>query len=399
MKKFKITHQNGEARSGEIRINGKKLETPFLYPVLAFFCGGNWSSKFGGGIYRQIKENFLMKKKFQKYFSGIMTSIAQLNDFPVTKKKLNEYISKSIHDWFNFDGVLFVDSGGFKLLTNGGIKGQDFEIKSAEEVLYYQKKFGANILVSLDYPISPNLPKNEINKRIEFSISNAVYLLHNKPKNTLTYIAIHGYSKKSLKLFMSRLLYNLEKEALSLKKIDGIALGSLVPLKSNILKILEIVKGCKEVLYEFDMNSVPLHVFGISSTLMPLLVMMGVDTFDSSTYLYSGIKGVYLTKGLKRMNVTKIKRGMCNCQVCKKKDYFMLMKKSSQKIGSLEGSFIAMHNLITFTKEVQTLQEIIKNSDESYITKFIQNRYSHSPIIRKGVIYLIEKLRYNKWSI
>lgn len=386
MRKFKITHQTGEARCGEIRVNDKKLETPFFFPVLAFFCGGNWSSKFGGGVYRQIKENFLMKKKFQKYFSGIMTSIAQLNDFPVTKEKLEKiYTSKTIHDWFNFDGMLFVDSGGFKLLTNGGINGQDFKITSAEEVLYYQKKFGADILVSLDYPISPNLRKNVTEKRIKFSIKNAVYLLHNKPEDTLVYIAVHGYSKESLKFFMSKLLNDLEKETLSLKKIDGIALGSLVPLKSNVIKVLEIVRGCKEVLQEFDMDSVPLHVFGISSSLLPLLVMMGVDTFDSSTYLYSAINGVYLLEGLRRINVKELKRKKCYCDVCKNKSFFKLITQTKRSVNSLQGSAIAMHNLIIFNNEIAKLKEIIKENSEEKVKNYIQTKFNHSPLLRKCI--------------
>jgi len=397
MRKFKITHQSGEARCGEIRVNGKKLETPFLYPVLAFFCGGNWSSKFGGGIYRQIKENFLMKKEFKKYFQGVMTSIAQLNDFPVSREKLNEiYTSKTIHEWFNFDGILFVDSGGFKLLTNDGINGQDFKITSPEDVLCYQIKFGADILVSLDYPISPNLKESEVKKRIRKSIENAIFLLENKPRSTLAYIAVHGYSKENLKKYIEKILSGLEKENVSLKRIDGIAIGSLVPLKGNIFKILEIVKGCKEVLKEFSLDSLPLHVFGISSTLLPLLVMLGVDTFDSSTYLYSAVKGIYLTEDLKRINVKKIRRNICTCQICRNKKYFISMKNSGEKINSVNSSLIAMHNLIIFNKEVQKLQELIKNYDEEYMIRFIQKSYQHSPAIRKGILYLNEKNKFSE---
>jgi tRNA-guanine family transglycosylase len=397
MRKFKITHQNGEARCGEIRVNGKKLETPFLYPVLAFFCGGDWSSKFGGGVYRQIKEKFLMKKEFQKYFQGVMTSIAQLNDFPISKEKLDGiYTSKTIHKWFNFNGILFVDSGGFKLLTNDGINGQDFKITSPQDVLHYQIKFGADILVSLDYPISPNLKESEVKKRVRKSIENAIFLLENKPPSTLAYIAVHGYSKENLKKYIEKILSGLEKENISLKRIDGIAIGSLVPLRGNIFKILEIVRGCKEVLREFSLDSLPLHVFGISSTLLPLLIMLGVDTFDSSTYLYAAVNGIYLTKDLRRINVKKIRRNICTCQICRKKKYFRLMKNSSEKINSLNGSLIAMHNLITFNKEVQKLRELIKSYDEEHMIRFIQKSYQHSPIIRKGIIYLNEKNKFSK---
>jgi tRNA-guanine family transglycosylase len=394
MRKFKITHQSGEARCGEIRVNGKKLETPFLYPVLAFFCGGNWSSKFGGGIYRQIKENFLMKKEFQKYFQGVMTSIAQLNDFPVSREKLNGiYTSKTIHEWFNFDGILFVDSGGFKLLTNDGINGQDFKITSPEDVLHYQIKFGADILVSLDYPISPNLKESEVKKRIRKSIENAIFLLENKPRSTLAYIAVHGYSKENLKKYIEKILSGLEKENVSLKRIDGIAIGSLVPLKGNIFKILEIVKGCKEVLKEFSLDSLPLHVFGISSTLLPLLVMLGVDTFDSSTYLYSAIKGIYLRRGLQRMNIKQLRRKTCDCDICKNEGFFKLITKAEKNINSIEGSVIAMHNLIVFCDEVKKLKEVIKENHEEKIRDYIQSRFNHSPLLRKGIWLLNNNLK------
>lgn len=391
MKKFKILFQSGEARIGEIRVNGKKLETPYLYPVLAFFCGGTWKAKFGGGIYRKIKENFLMNENFQNYFKGIMTSIAHLVDFPITKEKLEIYTSKTIHEWFNFNGILFVDSGGFKILTKGSISGKDFEISTSEQVLMYQKSFGADILASLDYPISPNLKESEVKRRVEKSIDNAVYLLENKPKSTLAYIAVHGYSKESLKKYIEKLLDGLEREKVSLKKIDGIAIGSLVPIKSNVLKVLEIVKGCKEVLEEFNMSSLPLHIFGISGTLMPLLAMIGVDTFDSTTYINLAINGIYLTNGLNKINVSKVKKRICNCEVCKNSKYFELIKKSS-KIDGMVASLIAIHNFIMFSKELQMLQKTIKNFDEDYTIKFIQERYSSSPIVRKGLTYLIKKL-------
>ncbi|MFH8039245.1 MAG: tRNA-guanine transglycosylase [Candidatus Aenigmatarchaeota archaeon] len=377
-------------RISKIKINGKILETPFLFPVLAFFCGGNEKSYLGGGIYRHIKEKFLTNEKFRRYFFGVMTSIAQLNDFNITKKKLEKYTSKTIHEWFNFNGILFVDSGGYKLLTNGKIKGKDFEIRTAEEVLYYQLKFGADILVSLDYPISPNLPKNEIEKRIKFSINNAIFLLENKPKKTLTYIAVHGYSQKDLKLYMERLLNGLEKSNVSLKKIDGIALGSLVPIRRDSLKILEIVRACKEVLHEFSLDVLPLHIFGISGTLMPLLILMGADTFDSGTYLHLGIEGIYLKKGLKRVERKKISKNLCNCEICSNKNYFSLIK-NSERIDSLVASLIAMHNLVVFNEELQLIKEIVKDYDENRLIKFIQNRYSHSKVIRKSITYLMKK--------
>jgi len=388
MKHFKITHQNNGQRIGELVINNKKLETPFFYPVVSFFCGGTWKTKFGGGIYRQIKEKFLMNEKFKECFSGIMTSIAQINDFNITKRKLEEYTSKSIHEWFGFDGVLFVDSGGFKFLTNGGIKGVDFEIKNAEEVLYLQQKFGADILVSLDYPISPKLPKNETEKRIEFSINNAIFLLENKPKNALTYIAIHGYSKQDLMFFINKVLDGIEKNGYRLKNVDGIALGSLVPIKSDVIKIIDIIKTCKEVLNEYNMSILPIHVFGISSSLIPILITLGIDTFDSVSYIQSAINGKCFINGFKKVGINEIKTDMCNCPICSEKNNLELMK-NCKKVDSIVGSLISMHNLATFAKEIQILKNVIKNYDEDQYINFVKKRYKHSKTIIKGICYII----------
>jgi queuine/archaeosine tRNA-ribosyltransferase len=164
--KFKFKKYGEYARAGTININGRELETPHLFPVMCFYCGGLEGAKFGGGIYRNIKEEFLPRKDFSNIFQGVMTSISHLADFHVTKKKLeNIYLAKTIHEWFDFDGVLFVDSGGFKLFKNGAIKCTDFEIKpDPKEILNLQEKFGGDIIATLDYPIHPELPKKKRKK-------------------------------------------------------------------------------------------------------------------------------------------------------------------------------------------------------------------------------------------
>ena len=45
---FKVTDTAGDARSGVIRINGTKLETPNLLPVVNFYAGGTDASLYGG---------------------------------------------------------------------------------------------------------------------------------------------------------------------------------------------------------------------------------------------------------------------------------------------------------------------------------------------------------------
>ena len=387
---FDVLTITNNARIGRLKINGKKLETPYLFPAISFFCGGTWQSKFGGGIYRTLKEEFLTNPKFKEYFLGVMTSLAQVNDFPVSKEKFEKlYLRKPIPKWFNYDGVLFVDSGGFKLLTNGGIRGRDFEIKDYKQVLYYQKKFGADIIVPLDYPISPDLSTREKEKRIEFSIRNTLYLFSNKPKNTLAYLAIHGHSKEELKYFLEKILTGLEKGGVSFKKIDGIAIGSLVPLRSNYTKIVDIVIACREILEEFDLYRLPLHVFGISSTLLPILIYLGVDTFDSASYIFAAINGVYYTSGLRRKHINDVKYfGNCNCPVCEDKILLERLKKVKKSSTKDYTGPLAVHNLIKVQEEIKILKDLIKSQDEVSLNKYLSMRYGKL----RGIKKILEKI-------
>jgi len=387
--KFKILYNNGHSRIGQLKINGKKLETPYLFPVMSFFCGGNWESRFGGGIYRNLKEEFLTNPLFKEYFSGVMTSIAQISDFHISKDKLeNYYLQKTIPEWFKYKGILFVDSGGFKILTNRGINGKNFQITAQEEVINYQKRFGADIIVPLDYPIAPNLKRRKKMENIRLTIENTIYLLTKKPQKKLTYLAVHGHSKKDFEFFLRSLIEGLERENSSLRKIDGIAIGSLVPLKSNYFRIVEIVQACKQVLADYSLESLPLHIFGISSSLLPILIFLGVDTFDSTSYIYSAINGVYYKENLRRQHITKVRFNQCNCKVCKNKNLLNRLKQAKKSSSRDNMAPLAVHNLIMLHEEIKKLKEVIKTEDENKLKSFLLKRYGRM----RGINKLIKKL-------
>lgn len=387
MKHFKILNQNGNNRVGEIKVNGKSLETPCFFPVIAFYCGGNWTSFFGGGIYRGIKE-FLMNKKYSNFFNGILTSISHLVDFTNTKEKINNlYLKKSICEHFNHKGILFVDSGGYKIMTNGGIKGKDFEIPDNQEIiLNYQKKFGADIIATLDYPISINEKPYFKRKKTELSIKNAMYVLERKPKKKLTYLPVHGHSKKTLNNYFAKIMKKIDGEGISnRKKFDGIAIGSLVPLKNNYNIIVDTIKLCKIIANEYGLNKLPVHVFGISCSMLPILTYLGVDTFDSATYLYAAINGKYYAEGLKGIHINKVdfRKIRCECEICKNHKYRENMKGKNIKFTKDQAAPLAMHNLYMYHRELDKMKEFIKEHDEEKIKDYMLKRFAHSKQLTK----------------
>lgn len=382
MTAFEIIHGNGLSRIGELKINGKVLSTPYLFPVINFFCGGNWKSKFGGGIYRNLKEEFLVNPKFSEVFRGVMTSISHISYYNISKEKLeNLYLSKTIHEWFSYQGILFVDSGGYKLLKNGGIMGKNFCIEAdSKQILSYQVRFGADIIVSLDYPITPDLLEKEKRRRIEFSVKNAVWTLQNKPRDILLYLAVHGYSKKELFVYLNTIFRKMEEEGVSIM-FDGIAVGSLVPLKNDYGKLIEVVKSCKDVLKRLDLEHLPVHVFGISSSMLPVLMLLGIDTFDSASYLYAAINGLYYDERLKRRKISKMDFEKCSCEICRNENYRKRIR--ARKIASRDRlSPIAIHNLIKHHNELQKMKEAI-NEDEKTLYKYVMSRFNGNRLLSK----------------
>lgn len=49
--------------------------------------------------------------------------------------------------------------------------------------------------------------------------------------------------------------------------------------------IINLIRGLKENIPHKQRSNIPIHVFGITGTLIPILAYLGIDTFDSSTYI------------------------------------------------------------------------------------------------------------------
>jgi 7-cyano-7-deazaguanine tRNA-ribosyltransferase len=387
---FKVIAGNGEARLGELRVNGRVLRTPFLFPVVNFYCGAYEAAGFGGGIYRNIKEEFLNSSQLNGTFGGVLTSISQISDFNISRDKLNFYFGKDIHKWFGYNGILFVDSGGYKLMTKRGIHGKDFVIRrNPAEILDYQMRFGADIVASLDYPFLPNGRSDVRKRRMKKSIENAVWLVKNKPKNSLVYAAVHGHSEKMLKDYLSRLFKRLEKNHME-SNLDGIAIGSLVPLASSPLQLFQVVSSVKKLLKEHDFQQLPIHVFGISSTMLPVLTYLGVDTFDSASYVHAAIHGTYYTQNLRMEHISKrpFRNLGCTCAVCESDQYQKdILDKSKPARSRLAP--IAMHNLLMHSNEIELMREQIHSNHhslESYVVKRFERNRAMAKLIKGGVL-------------
>lgn len=375
MEGFETIETSGDARIGILKPNNLELETPHLFPVINFYGGGNEGALFGGGIHRTIKEFMVnhpevVNNDYSDLFGGVMTSISSLTDFNISEKKLdNYYMSKKIKDWDNFSdfkGALFVDSGGFKIMTQGGLEGANFEKQIDQKKAYeYQRKIGGDILVNLDHPILPDDSYKERVEKTQKTIANAKEFIEiSEDFNGSKFLTVHGYNKSMIRRFMDTAIEEFDQP---LEEIfDGIALGSLVPKKDDYETLINAVRGCKEIMEDEGLEDKPLHVLGISSRAIPLLVLLGADTFDSATYLQNAINGSYMTSLTDSISIDEAREenfSRCSCRVCNDKKLRDQMKGNTEYKKDIYG-VVAIHNIEVQKREIDLLKQKIREGED-----------------------------------
>jgi len=302
MASFETTSSNaeGEARRGKLQTPHGTIETPAFFPVVNFIGGPSVES---GGIWSRLRNHLFGDSEFQ----GAMFQAMSFLDFNISPDNLDWWREKPLHDHFNdhnpvndgddpdsFTKPLFVDSGGFKLLNSDtfgdspeeGGDNNDWSIyTNPESILDLQLDYGADIIATLDYPIPPNLKDEEKTQRMEDSIDSAIRcleLLEEEENPPAVYVAIHGHDYETINWYVGTFLDRAEHVN---KSFEGFAVGSLVPYRTNVETLVDIVQGAKDAIPNDRIDDLGLHLFGISGKFTALLALLGADSFDSSTYI------------------------------------------------------------------------------------------------------------------
>lgn len=349
----------GFARVGELSVRQGKIRTPCLLPV-GNFIGGSTTNC--GGLWKYLRQELF------KMNLPLMSEIMQFLNFKISAKSLNKWREKPLHEWFeNFKQPLFLDSGGFQLLKNKELDLGRFGLAIApKEILELQLDFGGDIIATLDHPIPPNLKETEAAERIRFSVENtiaALRLLQAKGDGqTKVFVPIHGRSPEEISGYIHRFVRRYNRSRLD-RPFDGFAVGSLVPLRRNTEQLVAILAAVKRTLTEKRLGHLPVHVFGVGSTLIPYLVYLGFDTFDSSTYVAKARNLHYSHPDTwANQRATRLEELSCKCSVCTQLDVAEMrdVLKSSDSFQRVSGRFksefyayIATHNLNLHTAELE----------------------------------------------
>ncbi len=391
-----VSTPNG--RIGELRLstNNRKLTTPAIYPVISFLTG---TSPRGGGIWKYLLRDF-MQRDYQ-----MLSQVLHFLDFNFTGKYLANWRKKSMRENYreqngDYKGTLFLDSGGFKLLYNAGLELSEFGIHKeteADDILALQLDFGGDIVASLDYPLPPNLVRAEADIRMAQSLQNAIraaeLLTDKADKPPYLYICCHGQSQEDISNYTAQVFEQVGDKLPSF----GLAVGSLVPLRGrDDSAVMERIRGVVEAIPEARRDTTPIHAFGVSGVLTPVLAYLGVDSFDSTTYIQTARSLFYAQPDTQRkLKILEMDTITCDCYVCQQypldEMQQALMEEQSYQVtstGKYKSEYyaaIALHNFEMETRMLAEMCEGIQADDAvealaEHIGKYQHNRGTHEAI-------------------
>lgn len=184
------------------------------------------------------------------------------------------------------DMPLFIDSGGFASLFESAeieeheeyacIKTKDGDRIDPIEVLHFQERY-ADLGATLDFIIPPGLDAAGAKRRQELTIQNALFVQKQARKDGfMLYASLQCWDEES-----ARYCAKVYADA----GFEGIAIGGMVPHAKDPEYVKSTVRAVRE-----EAPHCAVHVFGCGNVkLIPELIELGADSFDSSSYVRSAV--------------------------------------------------------------------------------------------------------------
>lgn len=346
---FETIARSGQSRIGLLYTRRGKIETPTIFPVHDLGPDGRYNTPRYWKFFPEINNGM---------FNASLISLC-------SEEKLNRLFEIGLRRYIDFDGNVFIDSGGY-LYEKYGLS---FE---QDKLLYLQEKIGADIASTLDYPISMN--KRFENTNILRSVDNAKKcLMHRNDKEMLLYASIHGYDPSIIR----NIVRHLKKHG----NFDGYAIGSMMKYYTNYTLLANIV-----IIARMEIGDKPLHVYGLSgNVIIPLLIYMGVESMDSSSFVIAASNKEYIIPSLNRVYAHNIENNfedICTCKICKDHPKDVIVKSRE---------LLSCHNVWALWREIDASKEAIR---EDRLEEYLEMRFSNNPWAKRAFAYAKKKLRF-----
>lgn len=363
---LKINHEDNSARTGILKINGRKVETPFFMPVATRAVG----KYLGSDDYLSINANAII---CNSYVLSQNPGIELIKEFG------------GIHKFMDFNNIIFTDCGGFQIsresfyvkTTENGIIFKNpinnkTELLSPEKAMHIQNTIGSDVIMALDDMQPYGSTKKEYIEALNHTHKWALESLrHHNNKNQIIFGIIQGGFFQDLRKKSSEFMTSQDFGGIS---IGGLAIGEK---KEEMYKVLNwtlpiVNKKAKEK---------PHYLMGVGSPIDVLeCIGKGIDCFDSVYPTKNARHNTLFTwKGKIEIDKQKYKNDKnpidkeCQCPVCRKfsRAYIYYISKLDEPAAK---RYKSLHNLFFMQELVKRARIAIKESEfERFKTDFIKN--------------------------
>ena len=346
---FHVEVTDGLARVGWLETKHGCVETPAFFPVHNIGTRSGWNTP-----------------RFWEFFPEVKTIMLNAAIFMMNREdsRVQDVLRVGVHRYLGFNGVVFVDSGGFLCKKHNFYPRQ-------EDVLALQQELGADIASTLDYPISFR-PLCDLDDII-LTIRNAERALACRDApDMLLFASIQGPDTLTIRNAMEHLKTR--------GPFDGFAIGSLMKKVNSYYLLVRLLLAAR-----ISAGALPLHVYGLSAPLIILLLIyLGVDMFDSSYFIVASANRYYRVLGGGKIHLSKLDEHEplpCDCAVCAKHSVEDLRQSRD---------LLTLHNLWVLWQEVERAKKAIR---EGEFEAYLRERFSHHRYMSKVLAYAMHKVR------
>jgi 7-cyano-7-deazaguanine tRNA-ribosyltransferase len=332
---FEIKDEDLAGRIGIFETKHSKLETPAFFPVV-------------NPLKSEITIDDIKQLKFKQFIT---------NSYILYK---NNIVKNDVHDDLQFDQTIMTDSGAYQILQYGNIN------ISNSEIVNYQAKIKPDIAVFLDIPTGDIDNFEDAKRTVEDTIYRGKEALQTI-KDTPEIIWVHpiqggkfldllSYSAKAANNTPYRFLA-LGSPTVIMKEYDYVTLVDMIfTVRANISR------------------GKPLHLFGGGlPQIIPFAVALGVDSFDSASYIIYARDNRYITR-TRTYKLDELDYFPCSCPVCSRYSPRELMEMDKDNRVRL----LALHNLYKILEEINETKLAIK---ENRLFEYLQEKsYSHPAV-------------------
>lgn len=329
-------------RQRTLSTNHGEIETPVLFPVRNI---GKRSSdntpEYAGTI--------------PEFRNGMVNARAIRDRDPLWDRVLE---GESIREEMGVpeDTVLFADSGGFDFH-------EDSLDVTPKETLETQRRIGADIFGTVDLPLDRSNRDSENQERISQSTDHALTASDVHDGDELLFASVHGYDPETVRNNIRYLERNGE--------FDGYAVGSLVPIRTDYTKVTKILLAARRATEKH------LHVYGLGGlNYQPLLLYLGIDSFDSSAFIRAAGKRNYFVPGFGGQvlrEIDELTHLPCPCPVCGSREL--------ERIREDRG-LLTRHNLWALVTELRRFRFMFAAGAD--IESYLDLRFQGNPVTKRA---------------